>query len=292
MGLFGPTNAQRAAFGKPGEGALNNPTPSRELGFARDWTGFNKGFVATAAMFNMGNVAFLFDKLMHIWEIIASIKAQVLFKFISVRSRHDNGNHKLVNQPLVMPIGCCNVHGQGCATSVHQDMNLAAPFGSVYRAFTRILSTQRGWTGLTINGLPFPLNVSSSSVKAHKLSHQSLKDPILLPFLKTLMQGGTAHAKPVFMYRFPLTTRPQHVPYPVYHSSVIGSFASWPFLLNLSRQEPSQASPQRSWHSKIIHLLWFLGMILAQDVSVLLVVWRLQSERDTSSFSTFSSIYG
>jgi len=49
LGLFGPTNTQRAAFGKPREEALNNPAMHWELGFTRNRTGFSKAFVATAA---------------------------------------------------------------------------------------------------------------------------------------------------------------------------------------------------------------------------------------------------
>src|SRR5579859_1129010 len=216
----------------------------------------------------------------------------MLLHFSLRRARHHDGKDDFIHQPFVMNIGSGNVHSQRRTTSIHQDMNLTASLGSVNRTFTGILPAQRSRSAFAVNGLPSPCYPSSSPIEAHKLPHQTLENPLLLPFLEARMECATAYPKPLSMHRFPLATRPQHIPYPIDDPSVTSSLASRPLVFLLWRQKSPQASPQRTWHSKIIHLLWFLGMILAQDVSVLLDVWRLQSERDTSSFSSLSPIYG
>lgn len=292
FGFLTPADAQTTAFGKPTEGALHDPAAGRELRFTRDGALLKDRFTTPPTMFDMSNITFLLDKLMDIRKIIAFIKTHVLFDCLRLRTWDDNRDDDFIDQPFVMDIGSSNVGGQGCATSIHQKMNFAAALGSVYRTFTRIIAAQWGWTRFAINGLPGPLDTSLSFVKLRKFTHQTLKNAALLPFLKTVMDRRTTYPEPVPMYRFPLTTCPQHIPYPVYYATIVGAFSPWPLALWLFRQYPLQPSPQRSWYLKIIDILWFFAMILVQDVSVLIAVWRLQSKRDTSSFSILSSIYG
>src|SRR5258708_32673207 len=124
--------------------------------------------------------------------------------------------------------------------------------------------------------------------KADQYTNQALKNATGSPFLKSVMDRRAALPKPLLFHGFPLAACPLHIPNPVDNPLVVRSFASWPYVFRFLRQYPPQSSPQRSWHLKIIDILRFFAMILAQGVSVLIVVWLLQSERDTSSFSTLS----
>src|SRR5260221_5218373 len=290
--FLGPTSTQAATFSQPTESAFNDPTSGRELGFAGNRTGFKDRFSATATMFNVGHITFLLDELMHIWKIIASIQTHMLLNLIRVRAGHDDGDNHFIDQPFVVDVGSRDVHCQRRATPVHENVNFAAALAAVYRTLARVGTAQWRWTRYAVDSLPCPFNPSSLLVKTDEFAHQLLEDAALLPFLKTLMQGAATHSKPAPMNRFPLATRPHHIPNPIHHLSVIRSLSPWPFSRWLLRQYASQPSPQWTWHLKIIDSFRFLCMILAQDVSVRFVVLRLQCERDTSSFSILSSSHG
>src|SRR5438552_13412964 len=102
--FLGPARANRATFCQPTESTFDDPTTSRELSFAGNGTLLDKRFIATTAMFDMRNITFLFDKLMHIGKVVALVKTQVLFKVVWVRTRHDNRDDHLINQPFVMGV--------------------------------------------------------------------------------------------------------------------------------------------------------------------------------------------
>jgi len=290
--FLGPASTQAAPFGKPAEGAFDDPAASRELSFTWNWTAFKERFIAPTAMFDMGHIAFLLNKVMDIGKVITFIQTQMLLNFSRVRSRHNDRHDHLINQPFVMDVCTRHIHGQGCASAIDQDMEFATPLAAVNWTLARVDTAQRSRARLAVDGLPPPLNASPLLVERDKFTHQALKHTALLPFLKALMKGAAAHAKPFPMHRFPLATRPQHVPNPIDDPSIFRSFAPWPGACPFGRQYPSQSSPQRARHLKIVDILCLLGMILAQDVSVLIGVWLLQSERDISSFATLSSIYG
>src|SRR5204862_4363793 len=102
------------------------------LSFAGNGTLFDKGFIATTAMFDMGNIAFLFDKLVHIGKVVALVQTQVLFKAGWVRTRHDNREDHFINQPFVMGVGSCKVNCQWRAPSIDQNMDFTDSFTAVY----------------------------------------------------------------------------------------------------------------------------------------------------------------
>src|SRR5215218_6122689 len=128
-----PTGANRAAFSQPPESTFDDPTASRELRFAGNGTLLDKRFIAPTPMFDMRNIAFLFDKLMHIGEVVATVQTQVLVKVLWVRTRHDNRENDFIDQPFVMGIGPRNVDCQWCATCIDQHMNFTTAFTTVYR---------------------------------------------------------------------------------------------------------------------------------------------------------------
>jgi hypothetical protein len=129
-------------------------------------------------------------------------------------------------------------------------------------------------------------------IELRHLPHDGGKHSTRLPFLKTVMQGGAAHAEPVSVHGFPLAACPQHIPNPIECGSVIGSLASaLARLIHLRYQSPNPP-PQRARHMKIVDILGFCVTILAQGASVLMLSWSTRSERDAPSFSTPISIYG
>jgi hypothetical protein len=292
LGFLGPTSTQSTAFGQPTEGALNDPTASGELGFAGNRTTFKEGFVATATMFDMSHIAFLLDKLVNIGKIIAFVQAQMLFDVLGVRAWHHHRKDDFIAQPFVMNIRASKINAQWRTAAIDQNVDFAAAFATVDRAFAGGTSAQRGWTRFAVDSLPRPVDTPSVLIELDQLPHQTRKAPIPLPLLKTLMKGRATHAKPVSMHSLPLAARPQHIPYPVHAPSIFGSLAARPLVFSFRRQYPLQSTPQWTRYVKIIDILWLLCMILAQDVSVLVVVWLLQSERDTSLFLTSFAIYG
>src|SRR5262249_10254202 len=133
--FLGPAGAKAATLCQPTQRALHHPPTSRKLGFTRDRTVFNNGFVATTAMFDMGHIAFLLDKLMDIRKVIAFVKTHMLLNVGWVRPRGNNGNDDLIDQPFIMLISSRNVHRQGGTALIDQNMNFATTFGSIDGAF-------------------------------------------------------------------------------------------------------------------------------------------------------------
>jgi hypothetical protein len=290
--LLAPTGAQAAALGKPTEGALNDPAARRELGFTGQGTLLDFRFAATTAVFDRGDIALQFDKLMNIGVIVTFIQAPVLLDLVGIRARDNQGDDPLSHQPLVMKIGSGNVDSQRGAALIHQQVDFAAALAAIDRTFPGVWAAQRCRTGTRVNRLPPPLDFPSALVKARQLGHETLKDPRLSPVLKPLVQGSATHAKPTALHRFPLASRPQPIPNPIHHRPIIGSLSPAPLACGGFRQDAPHSSPQPTRYVKIIHILWLCGMILAHDVSVLIGICRFQSERDTSSFSTLFPIYG
>lgn len=224
--FLGSTSTQGAAFSQPSEGALNNPTAGRELGFTRNRAAFKQGFVATTTMFDMGHIAFLLDKVVDISKIIAFVQAQVLCDALRVRARHDNRKDDLIDQPLVMNVRAGNIGRQRRTTAIDQNMDFAAAFATVNRTFAGVCAAQRRRTRRAVDSLPSPVDTPSLPLEFDKRPHQTLKHPHALPFLKSLMNRGAASAKPIAVYGLPLATCPQHIPYPIDDPPIFGSLAA------------------------------------------------------------------
>ncbi len=149
--FLAPTDTQATTFSQPTEGALNDPAPGRELGFTGARTVLKDRFTPTTAMFNVGHIPFLLDKLEDIGAVIALVKTPMLLDGIRVRAWHNNRDDHLIDQPLVMRVRAGNVDRQRSATPIDQNMNFTAALAAVYRTLACVFATQRGWTGFAID---------------------------------------------------------------------------------------------------------------------------------------------
>lgn len=289
LDFLAPTDAKATALDQPAEGALDDPAAGREADFTGDGAFFDQWLTAFTLVFDVNDIASLLHKMMNIWKIIGSVCTQMLFVG---RARDNNRDNQIVSRPLIMDVCPRNEHGQRRTSPVNQQMDFAAPFAAIHRAFARFGSAQGRWTRLAVNGLPLPLDMSLASVELHHLAHDRLKHSATLPVLKPLMQNAAAYPKPVAMNRLPLAACPQYVPDTIQHGPVVRPLASWlAILFNLRKQLPDPP-PQRPWHVKVVHILRFCCGILGQGVFARLLFSPTQSERDTPSFSTPVLIYG
>src|SRR5262245_54876438 len=128
--FLGPAGANATTLGQPTQSALHHPSAGRELGFARDGTVLDNRFITPTEMVDMSNIAFLLYKLVNIRKVIAFVKTHVLLNANWVRSRGNNGNDHLVNQPFIMGVGSRHIHRQRRTALVDQNMNFATTFSS------------------------------------------------------------------------------------------------------------------------------------------------------------------
>ena len=64
--------------------------------FTRDWAFFRHGLVASAMVFDMRDVLFFSDNLMHILIVVALVCAEMLFDLFRVRALNHNGNDQVI----------------------------------------------------------------------------------------------------------------------------------------------------------------------------------------------------
>ena len=287
--LLTPAGTKASAFGQPAEGALNHPTAGRGTNFTWDGAFLDKGLTPFALVLDVNDIASLLNKVMNIWKIIASVCAQML---MGSGARDNNRDNQVIRRPFVMAVSTSHQDRQGRTPPVYQHMDFAASFAPIHRAFACLSPAQRCWTRFAINRLPLPFDMTLTSIKLHHLSHDRGEQPAALPLLKAVMQGAAAHPKPVFMNRFPLAARPQHIPDTIQHSPVISPLAPWlPILIDLRKQFPNP-TPQRTRYPKVINVIRFCSSILVQGVFARLSFSSTQSERNTPSFSNLILIYG
>jgi hypothetical protein len=287
-----PTHAQTAAFSQPTESPLNDPAACGELGFARHGTILNRWFTSAATVFDMGNIAFLFNKLMDIIIIIAPVHADMLFTVCGVRTRDHYRDNQVIRRPFIMRIGARDVNGQRRTAFIDQQVNLAALFASVRRIAACGVTAQRSRTAFTINRLPFPFDLAFLGIEFHHDLHNPVKNAKLLPGLESFMQGTAAHAEPVPMNRFPLTAGPQHIPNPIEYRSIVCRWSSSPSLFRLFGQDFLDFAPQRARHAKVIDIFRFWGSIVAQVASRFSLVGSTPILHEMRLFFTPQSFYG
>jgi hypothetical protein len=155
-----------------------------------------------------------------------------------------------------------------------------------------LFSAQWSRTALTVNRLPFPLDLAFLGIELDHDLHDLVEDTQLLPGLESFMQRAAAHPKPVFMDRLPLASSPQHIPDPVQYSPVIRSRSSDFTFLGRLRQYFLDLAPQRSGHMKVIDIFWFLGRVFAHVASRFRWVGRTPILYEMRAFFTPESIYG
>ena len=92
-------------------------------------------------------------------------------------------------------------------------------------------------------------------------SSRLIKQPGFRPFLKAFMQGAAGQVEPLALDRFPLTTRPQHVPNAIEHIPVVDPWPSWSFLLQRFGQVFLQLAPQIAGQHMIVYFSCFCGIL-------------------------------
>jgi len=123
--LLTPADADTASFGKPAQGALNHPAPGRITGFTGHGTGLNNWLPPSAAMFDVGNIARLLNKLMHIIVIIAFIRTQVLLFLLGAFDH--NRDNQIIGRPFIMLVGSGDMKRQRRTPLIDQQMQFC-PF--------------------------------------------------------------------------------------------------------------------------------------------------------------------
>ena len=101
LNLLPPADFETASFAQPTKGALNYPPTSRVAQLTRDGTFIHERLVPSTAMFDMRDVVFLSDSLMHIFIIIA-VLAEYSHPFQQSLAFRFPGDH---------PIGLFILHG-------------------------------------------------------------------------------------------------------------------------------------------------------------------------------------
>jgi len=290
--FLAPTDAQATPFSQPAESAFNHPPASRKLGFARYGTSLNWWFTSAATVFDMGNVAFLLNKLMDIIIIIAAVHADMLFNRDWVRTRDDNRDNQVVRRPFVMAIRTGNENGQRCPSFIDQQVNLAALFAPIRWIAACFVTAQRGRTALTVNRLPFPFDLAVLGIEHHHDLHNPVENAQLLPGLEPFVQGAAAHAEPVSTNRFPLAARPHHIPNPIEDRSIVCWWSPTPTLFRLFGQDFLDFAPQRARYAKVIDIFRFWGSIVAQVASRFRLVGSTPILHEMRFFFTPQSFYG
>ena len=77
LGFLAPTGANGSALAQPAEGAFHHPASGWILGLTRHRAGIFR-FISSSAVFDMRDIAQLFDLNMHLPTVIAFVETQVL----------------------------------------------------------------------------------------------------------------------------------------------------------------------------------------------------------------------
>jgi hypothetical protein len=209
-------------------------------------------------MLDVAGVALLSNKLMDIFKIVAFIRTHML---IRSRSSHRNMQYQVVQRPFVMHIGSGDPHRQRSSALIHQNMDLAARFGSIGGVIACIRASQRRWTRTTVHRLPFPQDMFLPAIKAQHRSEDRIPEAQLLPGLKAFVQNTAGDTEPIFMNGFPLAARPQDVPQAIHHGVVGFPGSAWTRRTGLFGKVLFGDPPKLRRDTKEVHLRRFYGML-------------------------------
>ena len=266
LNLLAPTGANAAAFDKPGEGTLDDPTARWILGLTGDRAFNGLGFVASAAMLDMRCVELLFNHLMDIIIVVAFVGTEMLLNVLRVWALDHNGKDEVIGRPFVMLVGASDMNGEWCSELVNQNMDFCPKFASICGVLACFLPTQRCRTRLAINRLPFPANTLLLGIEQDHLFQNGFKDTLFTPGLELGMQHTAADAKPTPMDCLPLATRPHHIPDAVEDRPVVRRWSPSTSRIASLWYQMLHALPQLIGYLEIIYILRFCVSILAQDV--------------------------
>lgn len=214
---------------------------------------FWQWFAAASSVGNMFLIIGFGDKDMNIVEIIPFVQTKMLL-FRGACDR--NGKDKVVNRPFIMLIRSSDVNRQWRTAFINQDMNLGTAFAPVSGAASSGFSAQRRRNRFAVDGLPLPANSPLPIVETNHCLQHFVPDSLLLPRLEPFMQHTAGDAEPIPMDSFPLAAGPQNVPEAIDDSPVIGTRPSRPSFLGWLGQMLLDTTPQWTWDTEIIDILW------------------------------------
>lgn len=147
----------------------------------------------------MINITLFLDEHVHIPAVVRLVYTKVL---CARRVPDQNGQNQGRHIPLVVLVGTRHMNRQRRASLVDQDVDLAAKVSAIRRILSGISATQRSRTAAAVDRLPHPTNVASAIIVSQHRSQNVLKDSLLRPGLKPLMDHTAAHAEPPFSIAF------------------------------------------------------------------------------------------
>lgn len=218
-------------------------------------------------MLDMRGVARTQDKRMHVAVIIAAIGTEML---LLARSFGGDSHHDLAHHRFVGLIGCRDLHCDGCAALIDQQMDFRACAGAIGRVLAGGLTAQRGRATAAINRLPAPLDVARPIVEAQQYVHYLGEASLLLPGLEAVVDDATGNAKPATMHSFPLAAGSQDIPDTVDNRAGIGWRPARPAQRARFGQQAFDFAPEWTWNTKVIDVRWFCARI-AHGVAFLTV---------------------
>jgi len=184
---------------------LHNPTP----GFLAGISPFGLSFLATID--NVGNVAVCFDDPQVLGTSVARVSTQMLVAPMHWIFEFDqNGTEHLIKPSAIIDIGCGHDERQRDATSVHQQVPLAAFFPPIRRVGSEGFFGKRSFHHRPINALPSPSDAFHLLMLGQPCAPQRFKETSLFPLEKALM-NRTGAAKTLAGQSFPLAAGAQHI---------------------------------------------------------------------------------
>lgn len=290
--FLAPAGANAASFDQPTDGAFDHPATGGVTLLAGHRAFLDDRFIASAAMFDMNNIACLLNKLVDIIIIVTLVSAEMLFDVLGVWTFNNNRNNQIIRRPLVMLVRASDMQSQWRTSLVDQQVDFAAAFAAICGAFACIWPSQRRRTRLAIHRLPLPFDLPMLAIEANHRFHDPLKNALVLPRLEPFMQDTAAHPKPVPMNRFPLATRPQHIPNAIPHCSVIGTRTPRPSSFRYGGQPLLDLLPQFIRDFEIVHILRFCVSLVFQGISSLEMVFPKPDSLRICPFVKTCLIYG
>jgi hypothetical protein len=197
----------------------------------------------------------------------------MLLNLLWIRPVNHDRQDQIISRPPVVFIGPRDVQRQGRPVFIHHQMDFATLFAPIGRIAASLLPAQAGWRRFTVNRLLLTTDLSLLLVVLDHLPQYRPEDARLLPVLKSIVDHTASDPNPVLVDRFPLATRPQHIPDPIQGLTVISPGPTRSLSFRRRGQQGLNDSPQFIRHLEIIDIFRFCVMIFTQDaISLELVV--------------------
>lgn len=251
--FLAPAGPDTAPLRQPAKGPFNHPAACWVLLIF--WYRFRHRFVATTSVTNVLLIVGSVDQLMNVREIVPFVQAEML---LATGAPDHNREDEVIDRPLVMLIGAGDVQGQRSATLVNQEMDLGPALSTIRWIAAGSSSTQGSRDRFAVDCLPLPLDTTLPSIEADQVLQDLVPDTRLLPGLETFMEHTAGNTKPISVYRFPLTSCPEHIPDAIDNSAVVCTRSTGPAPLGSFGKILLDTAPQGAWDMEVIDIFWVL----------------------------------